>query len=175
MALKRGVVELENNSESWKNDYEKEKKVLQEVLGDKIKEIHHVGSTSIPGLKAKPIIDILIAIENLDNIQEIEKILKKYDYSNRGHQGVEDRYFFAKGPEDARSHYIHFVEKNNATYYNLVWFKKYLLDHPEYIQKYCELKQELAEKYTDERSKYTSGKSNFIQEVIAKAKEEYND
>lgn len=175
MALKRGIVELNDFNDMWNEEYKKEEKLLKEVLGDMIIEIHHVGSTAIKGLKAKPIIDILIAIENLNNIEEIENILKDYDYSNRGHQGVEDRYFFAKGPEDSRTHYIHFVEKNNNTYYNLVYFKRYLLDHIEYIKEYCTLKQNLAIKYPEERSKYTAGKNEFITSVIEKAKEEYND
>lgn len=173
MALQRGIVELNEFSTEWAKEYEAEAKILKEVLGDKILEIHHVGSTSIKGLKAKPVIDILVAIKSLENITEIEEILKDYDYSNRGQQGVEDRYFFAKGKEDARTHYIHFVEPNNNTYYNLILFKKYLLEHEEYIQKYCELKQELAEKYPDERKKYTAGKSEFISNVIKLAHEEY--
>ena len=175
MALKRGIVELENYNEKWKKEYEKERDLLKSVLGDKIIEIEHVGSTSIVGLKAKPVIDILIAINSLDEIEEIEQLLIEYDYSNRGHQGVEDRYFFAKGPEDARSHYIHFVEKDNNTYINLLWFKRHLLKHPEYIEKYCELKQELASQYSEDRKKYTAGKSNFITEVISLAKKEFND
>lgn len=175
MALKRGIVELAEFDSNWTLEYEKEKELLSKVLGEKAIEIHHVGSTSIKGLKAKPVIDILVVIEDLNKIEEIEDLLKEYDYSNRGHQGVEDRYFFAKGPEDSRTHYIHFVEKNNNTYYNLVYFKRYLLDHPESIDEYCELKQDLALKYPEERSKYTAGKNEFITNIIKKAKEEYDD
>ncbi len=175
MALKRGIVELVEYDSNWKKEYENEEKLLKDVLGNRIIEIHHIGSTSIEGLKAKPVIDILIVINSLDEIPEIEKILKPYNYENRGQQGVEDRFFFAKGPEDARSHYIHFVEPNSNTYYNQVYFKRYLIEHPEYIKKYCDLKQDLANKYADERPKYTQGKNEFITDVINKAKEEYND
>ena len=173
MALKRGIVELEDYNYSWKDDYLKEEKLLKELLGNRIIEIHHIGSTSIEGLKAKPIIDILIVIDSLNNISEIEEILSKYDYHNRGQQGVPDRYFFAKGPEEARTHYIHFVEPKSNTYYNQVYFKKYLIEHSEYIKKYCDLKQQLALKYADDRPKYTQGKNEFITDVIKKAKDEY--
>ena len=173
MALKRGIVELEDYNYSWKDDYLKEEKLLKELLGNRIIEIHHIGSTSIEGLKAKPIIDILIVIDSLNNISEIEEILSKYDYHNRGQQGVPDRYFFAKGPEEARTHYIHLVEPKSNTYYNQVYFKKYLIEHPEYIKKYCDLKQQLALKYADDRPKYTQGKNEFITDVIKKAKDEY--
>lgn len=175
MALKRGIVELSDYNPEWKKEYLKEEKLLKKVLKDYIIHIEHVGSTSIEGLKAKPVIDIIIVIKSLKEIPEIENILKDYDYSNRGPQGVDDRMFFAKGPEDGRTHYIHFTEPKSNTYYDLVYFKRYLLEHPEYIKKYCELKQELASKYAEERSKYTAGKNEFIKDVIAKAKEEYHD
>lgn len=96
MSLKRGMVELIDYDENWQEEYKKEEKILKDVLGEKIKEIHHIGSTSILGLKAKPIIDILVVINDLDEIQEIEKELSSYGYENRGHQGVEDRYFLRK-------------------------------------------------------------------------------
>lgn len=175
MALQRGIVELENYDKKWKDDYKKEEKLLKKVLGDIIIEIHHIGSTSIEGLMAKPVIDILIVINDFNEISKIEEILKDYDYENRGPQGVSDRFFFAKGPEVARSHYIHFTYPKSNTYYNQIYFKKYLIEHPEYIKKYCDLKQELAKKYADERPKYTQGKNEFISEVIRLAKEEYND
>ncbi|MDO4394396.1 MAG: GrpB family protein [Mycoplasmatota bacterium] len=175
MALKRGIVELVDYDEKWNEEYETEEELLKSVLADRIIEIHHIGSTSIKGLKAKPVIDILVVIKSLGEIPEIETMLKSYDYENRGQQGVSDRYFFVKGPEDARSHYVHFVEPNSNTYYNQVYFKKYLVEHPEYIKKYCDLKQELANKYADERPKYTKGKNDFITNVIKLAKEEYDD
>ena len=95
MALKRGIVELEDYNSNWEKEYLKEEKLLKEVLKDYIIEIHHIGSTSIKGLKAKPVIDILIVIESLNQIEKIEDILKEYNYTNRGHQGVDDRFFFA--------------------------------------------------------------------------------
>lgn len=174
MALQRGIAMLEDYNPKWKEDYKREELLLKSVLKDRILEIHHIGSTSIEGLKAKPVIDILIVIKSLDEIKEIEDLLEDYDYENRGQQGVADRYFFAKGPEEARSHYIHFTEPNSDTYYNQLYFKKYLIEHPEYNKKYCELKQELATKFAMERPKYTQGKNDFIKEVISLAKEEYD-
>lgn len=174
MALKRGIVELEEFNLEWAKEYEREEKLLKEVLGDKILEIHHVGSTSIKGLKAKPIIDILLVVNSLDEIDEIEKILVNYDYTNMGRQGIEDRYFFPKGSDDARTHYVHIVESKGDTYYNQLLFKKYLLEHEEYIEEYCKLKEDLALKYADDRKKYTASKSSFINKVIDLAKNEYN-
>lgn len=173
MALKRGIVKLEEFSLEWAKEYEKEAKLLKELLGDKVLEIHHVGSTSIKGLKAKPIIDILLVVKSFDELDEIEKMLTDYDYTNMGKQGIEDRYFFPKGSDDARTHYVHMVEAKTDTYYNQLLFKKYLLEHDEYIDKYCKLKEELALKYSDDRKQYTANKSEFINDVIELAKKEY--
>ena len=175
MSLKRGIVKLENHNPNWEKEYKKEEKLLKKLLKDEIIEIHHVGSTSIKGLMAKPIIDILIVIKSLNNIEKIDKILSLYNYHNRGNQGIEDRIFFAKGSDDARTHYIHFTEPNSNTYYDLMYFKKYLEEHPNYLKEYCNLKKELAEKYSLDRKKYTEGKSDFIKNIIKLAKEEYND
>ena len=175
MALKRGIVELHNYNPKWKQEYEEEKELLENVLGNRIIEIHHIGSTSIDGLMAKPIIDILVVIKSLSEIPEIESILQNYNYHNRGNQGVSDRIFFAKGPEEARSHYLHFTELNSDTYFNQIYFKKYLLEHPKYIKKYCDLKKRLAAKYANERKLYTDGKGDFIKKIIDLAKEEYDD
>lgn len=175
MGVKRGTVELEDYNPEWKESYEKERDLLKKVLKDKIVGIEHVGSTAVPGLKSKPIIDICVAIKNLEDAVEFEEILKPYDYHFRGHQGVMDRYFYAKGPEENRTHYVHFETLESDSYQNHILFRDYLIKHPEYIEKYKKLKEELAEKYPEERSKYTAGKSEFIQSVIQLAKEELND
>lgn len=82
MGLKRGMVLLNEYSDNWKNQYLLEEVFLKDKLKNYIIEIEHVGSTSIPGIKAKPIIDILIVIESLNKIDEIENILSKYGYYN---------------------------------------------------------------------------------------------
>lgn len=174
MALKRGIVKLDEYTNDWEKEYLKEEKLLKSLLKDKIIETHHIGSTSIPGLKAKPIIDILIVLKDFDCIDDITNILEHYGYENRGKQGIDDRFFFAKGPDDARTHYIHFTLPNSDTYYNQIYFKKYLIEHPEYIQKYCDLKEKLAKQYANDRPKYTKGKDEFIKSVIAKANQEYD-
>ena len=175
MALKRGIVKLETNYEKWHNEYIHEATFLKEKLKDYIIEIEHVGSTSIKGLMAKPIIDILIVINSFDAIPKIEELLKDYGYLNHGPQGVIDRCFFTKGSDEARTHYLHFTTPKSDTYYDLKYFKKYLIEHPKYIDEYNSLKQELASIYANDRPKYTAGKHEFISKIIDLAKEEYYD
>lgn len=173
MPLQRGIVKLEDYNEKWHDDYIVEEKLLMDVLGDIILEIHHVGSTAIKGLMAKPIIDILLVVNSLEQIEEIEKRLVNLGYINMGCQGIEDRYFFPKGSDEARTHYLHIVEPKSETYYNQILFRNYLNEHQEYVKKYCDLKQELALKYACDRKKYTAAKSDFIKSVVKLAKEEY--
>jgi len=175
MALKRGTVKLESDYEKWHDEYQKEATFLKEKLKDYILEIEHVGSTSIKGLLAKPIIDILIVINSFDDIPKIEELLKDYGYLNHGEQGVIDRCFFTKGPDEARTHYIHFTTPGSDTYYDLKYFKRYLIDHPKYIEEYNLLKEDLSSKYANDRPKYTAGKHEFISSIITLAKEEYHD
>ena len=174
MGLKRGIVVLEEYNLDWIKEFNKEKEILESVLGDFVLEIEHLGSTAIKGLKAKPIIDILMLIDSFNNIDKVEEILKNYNYTNMGMQGVSDRYFFAKGSDDNRTHYLHIVDTKGDTYYNQILFRDYLNKYPEYVKKYCNLKQDLANKYYDDRNKYTAFKSDFISEVIRLAKLEYN-
>lgn len=171
MGLKRGIVVLEDYNDKWKDEYLKEKKLLESVLKDKIIGIEHVGSTSIPGLKSKPIIDICVIVKSLDDVEVFKELLEPYDYHFRGHQGVIDRYFFAKGDEDNRTHYLHLEEKDSDSYQNHILFRDYLINHPSYIKKYEEIKESLANSYSDNREEYTKGKTEFIKNVIELAKE----
>ena len=175
MALKRGTVKLESNYEKWHDEYIHEATFLKEKLKDYILEIEHVGWTSIKGLIAKPIIDILIVINSFNDIPKIENILKEYGYLNHGPQGVADREFFTKGSEEARTHHIHFTTPKSDTYYDLKYFKRYLIEHPKYIEEYNSLKQKLASIYANDRPKYTAGKHEFISNIITLAKEKYHD
>ena len=175
MALARGIVKLMPYDEGWHEEYTKEKELLESLLKDYLLEIHHVGSTSVKGLWAKPIIDILVVIKDLKDIPKIEEILNPYNYENRGQRGIPDRFFFAKGPEEARSHYLHVTLKGSDTYFDQLYFKRYLEEHPEYITKYNNLKMKLAEMYANERPKYTAAKDEFIKEVISLGKKEYQD
>ena len=91
-----------------------------------------------------------------------------------GMHDIDDRYFFAKGSDENRTHYLHIVDTKGNTYYNQILFRDYLNKYPIYVKKYCDLKEELANKYANDRKQYTSFKANFISEIIRLAKEEFN-
>jgi len=107
IGLKRGTVKLSSHHKQWAKLFETEKENLLSALNQFKANIEHVGSTAIPGVPAKPIIDMLLFIPDNINVQKIHDILEKQGYENRGEQGVPGRQIFVKGPEENRTHYLH--------------------------------------------------------------------
>lgn len=175
MSLKVGSVVLEEYNTDWKKMYKEEEKKLKELLTDNIIEIMHVGSTSIEGLCAKPVIDIMVTVKKLQDVEKFKHLFTNdlgYDFRDDG--GEKGEYLVRKGSEDVRTHFIHIIEENSERYENFVYFKKYLELHPEKITEYKELKEELCEKYSDDRKSYTASKNDFIQNIIMSYKKENN-
>jgi len=172
IGLKRGVVKLSKYNPKWKALFEEESNKLLSVASDYFEDIQHMGSTAIPGIVSKPIIDILAAINSLSNISRIIDPLKKLDYIHRGEQGISRRHLFVKGGEEFRTNHLHVVEKNHQEWTKHILFRDYLRANPEEAEEYSRLKQALFKKFELDRKNYTTGKSEFIQVIIKKAKEE---
>lgn len=175
MSLKVGTVVLEEYNSNWKEMYKKEEEILKQLLKDNVIEIRHVGSTSIEGLPAKPVIDIMVTVKNLKCVENFKHLFTEglgYDFRDDG--GVKGEYLVRKGSEDARTHFIHIIEDKSDRYENFVYFKEYLENHPEKIEEYKNLKEELSLKFSDDRKSYTAGKNDFIQNIIQLYKVENN-
>ena len=165
--LKVGTVVLEDYNPLWKEMYNEEERKLKDLLKGNIIEIMHVGSTSIEGLSAKPVIDIMITVKELNDVESFKHLFtRELGYDFREDCGVMGEYLVRKGSEDARTHFIHIIEENSERYENFVYFKKYLESHPEKIIEYQNLKEELCKKYSDDRKSYTASKNEFIQNII---------
>ena len=173
IGLKRGVVKLVPYTYKWKEEYVKEEKLLYSVIGKYALDIEHVGSTSIEGLDAKPIIDIAVAVESLDKLKSFKKLLEDIGYEYRENACTEDRIMFAKGSEDLRTHYLHIETLNGPIWKNHIYFRDYLRLHKEYIHQYSKLKRDLAEKFEDDRYLYTKEKNKFISMILEKAKKNF--
>ncbi len=171
IGLKRGSVQVVPYDSSWVNEYKSEKQRLLEMFGSKILAIEHIGSTSIPGLAAKPIIDINVAIVSLKDAAEFIPGLEKLGYEYMKNRWFEDRYFFPKGPSKFRTHHLNLVEQTNKSeWIDPILFKTYLTEHAEYMDAYATLKLELASKYKDDRDKYTKAKSEFVTIILEQAR-----
>lgn len=174
LGLNKNDVTLVDENPNWKELFETEKDRLQALIGEYVLDIEHVGSTAIPNLKAKPIIDISIAVNELDDVLKFKDILIKNKYNFRDDGGVKGEYLFSKGPEECRTHYIHVVTKDSKRFHDHIVFRDYLLRHPETVVEYEKIKEDLIKKYPHERKKYTEGKNEFITNIIEKADIELN-
>ncbi len=166
IGLPRGVVRLVPYRTEWAKHFEQEATVLSKLLDLPIKEIHHVGSTSIPGISAKPIIDILIVYAHLPNLNDITTILGNEGYSYRENGSTTMKYFFAKGSPDKRTHYLHITSTEAPNWQEQLIFRNALREDLQLRREYQQLKTELGTKYSDNRSEYTIGKTTFIKKII---------
>ncbi len=148
LGLKRKKVELTSYKPIWKRLYKKEEKLLLKTLGKDILDIQHIGSTSVPGVKSKPIIDIAVGVKSLKIGKKFIGPLKKMGYEYRGNAGVRGRLFFAKGGRNNRTHYLHVEKLNSKNWKNHIIFRDYLRSHKKAVREYKKLKETL-EKYNN--------------------------
>jgi GrpB-like predicted nucleotidyltransferase (UPF0157 family) len=161
----------------WPEIFAEEKEHLlaclpREIIG----RIEHFGSTAVPGLAAKPVIDMLVEVRSLEETrQEIVPILEAqgYEYFWRPTWGDDTPPFYAwfikRDSEGRRTHHIHMVERHFEHWERLI-FRDYLRAHPEAAGEYQGLKMSLAERYPHDRVAYTTGKTDFILGVMKQAK-----
>lgn len=167
VGLKEGTVVVSEYDETWNILFEKEKKlIVKQLSGDGI-PVEHFGSTSVPGLCAKPIIDILIGIDSWENAFDYVQPMERIGYTFKGEFGIPFRHYFVKG--DPTMFHVHMVEHNGNMWKEQLLFRNYLRTHPETKTRYADLKKNLAGKYPDDRKKYLDSKAGFIQDVIRKA------
>jgi len=164
----------------WPKIFEEEAAFLRRKLPQNlVRRIEHFGSTAVPGLSAKPIIDILVEVSSLeDTKKQIVPILdaEGYEYFWRPAFGNDGppyyAWFIKRNSEGKRTHHIHMVEEDSELWDRL-YFRDYLRQFPTEAKRYDELKRKLSEEYLNDRVKYTEEKSDFILSVTKKAKEYY--
>ncbi|MFO8109093.1 MAG: GrpB family protein [Thermoplasmata archaeon] len=164
----------------WKEMFREESKYLRDLLPEEqVRRIEHFGSTAVPNLSAKPIIDILVEVKSLEEVKRyIVPILKGvgYEYFWRPTIGNRPPYyawFIKRNPRGERTHHIHMVEKNSELWDRLL-FRDYLREFSDEVKRYDELKRKLSEVYPNDRVKYTEGKTEYVVSVTEKAKEHFS-
>ena len=169
IGLKRGTVILLEHQEDWEKAGKECAKLLSSILGESAVGVQHVGSTSIPGIHAKPIIDIAVGARTLDEVPEYREELSKYGIIFHG-EDIPGQLLFVMGNGDIRTHHIHFVTWNGEAWWNYILFRDYLCTHPEKAKAYDELKMSLAMEYPNDRKAYTNSKDSFIKTIITEAR-----
>jgi len=169
IGLQRKKVKLSSYNPEWKKLYKKEEKLIRSIIEKYILDIQHVGSTSIPNIKAKPIIDIAVGVKSLKIGEKCIKPLERLGYEYKHDAGIKGRHFFVKGNENNRTHYLHVEKLNGKLWKNHILFRDYLIKHKEAVKEYSKLKEELVKKHKDNRDIYTIKKNSFIQKILRKA------
>ena len=171
--LKKGVLEIMDYSEDYAEIYEKEKQELLKIFGDKIKIIDHVGSTSIKGIKSKPIIDILVQTDDLEDFKQFtESNVEGETYTVKKEPTMGGDYLIRKEEDGKVKAFIHVYKTGDMNGITSIMFRDYINSHEDEKKRYEDLKIELYNKYKDDRKKYTYGKDEYIKGVIKKAIEE---
>lgn len=161
IGLEKGVVRLVPYTPEWKQLYEMEKVSLQDRLDAYILDIQHVGSTSIPGMLAKPIVDIAIAIADFEEARVCIPLMEELEYEYKGEFGIPHRHYFVKG--DPRTFHVHMSEIDSLEWENTILFRDYLCQHTDIAKEYAQLKISLALKYPQDRTAYMEGKTAFVE------------
>jgi GrpB-like predicted nucleotidyltransferase (UPF0157 family) len=150
--------------------YEEESRRVSSVLKEEIVRMHHIGSTSIPGMWAKPIIDILLEVKDINRIDRYNNAMIILGYEPRGELGIPGRrYFSREEPIDVRTHHVHAYQLGNRSIERHLAFRDYMIQHPEDAEKYARLKKELAAKFPLDIDSYITGKDKFVEEMEARA------
>lgn len=156
----------------WSTMFTEEAARVWQVLGkDLVVEIEHIGSTAVPGLAAKPIIDLMVGVHSLELAQVAIPALEALGYVYWREDPRPGRMFFVKGMPPyslQRTHHIHIV-KAYGEFWQRKLFRDYLRAHPDEAKRYEALKLELAARFPKDREGYTDGKSEYIQAVMEKA------
>lgn len=163
----------------WPRMFEEEKAhLLGCLLPHRVRRIEHFGSTAVPGLAAKPIVDILVEATDLSETRRrIVPILEEqgYEYFWRPTYGEDQPPFYAwfikRNLAGMRSHHIHMVEAHHSEHWERLLFRDFLIAHPGVALQYQELKRALGTKYPADRRAYTQGKTAFIATVMVQAQQ----
>ncbi|MDP5274198.1 GrpB family protein [Chengkuizengella axinellae] len=164
---------LSKYTSEWEKEYNHEKEKITRVLRPIQIGIEHIGSTSVPGLKAKPTIDIMVGIKDLKDLNQTYKDeLKNIGYEYVHHPDFQERLFLRKGKWRAGTHHLHVYKHNGSHWLSNLLFKNYLIKHPKVLRKYQLLKEQLSDVHKNDRVQYTKAKEPFILNIIELAKKE---
>jgi GrpB-like predicted nucleotidyltransferase (UPF0157 family) len=153
----------------WIESFRREAAVLAGLLGEELVAVHHIGSTSVPGLAAKPIVDMLVEVRAIAAIDDLTPALVERGYLARGEFGIPGRRYLIKGTIEERSHHIHIYEAGNPEIARHLAFRDYLRTHAEDAERYARLKRALAAVYPHDAESYAAGKEALAGEIERKA------
>lgn len=164
------TIEVVPHNRLWAELFEEEAEELVALFGEEVVAVHHIGSTAIPGILAKPIIDILLEVRDIERIDGFNREMVAIGYEPKGAFGIAGRRFFIKRSDTHRTHHVHAFEQGYLAIRRHLAFRDYLRAHPEEAKAYSRLKLELTRRFPHDIEGYMAGKEDFIKEIERKAK-----
>ena len=158
---------LSKHDPNWDSRYESERATLLKLFGGRVRAIEHVGSTAIPSIAAKPIVDIMMGVDSLDDFTTDQPALRKAGYAwGHGDSLEPDWRFYIKYEKEERLVHLHVVRFRGDFWVRTIRFRDYLRGHPKAARKYETLKRQLVDKFRNDRARYVAGKSAFIDDIL---------
>jgi GrpB-like predicted nucleotidyltransferase (UPF0157 family) len=155
---------------AWPEAFEREAAALRSVFGELLVAIHHIGSTAVPGLKAKPVIDIMPIVTDISAVDALVEQMSTLSYATRGEGGIPGRRYFFREIGEIRTHNVHvFAESNTDSIERHLAVRDYLRQHPDQAAAYGVLKADLAQRVNHDIDAYMDGKDEFVQRLQAAA------
>jgi GrpB-like predicted nucleotidyltransferase (UPF0157 family) len=172
IGLERDTVRLAPYEPEWARLYEAERARLQAAVGEHVLDIQHVGSTAIPGIVAKPILDIAAAVRSFEAAFVCIEPIVALGYEYYGENGIPRRHYFVRrDPVSGQTIiHLHMNELGGPDWENQILFRDYMLAHPGTAAQYTALKRDLAAQYPHDREAYTDAKAPFIEHVLRLAR-----
>ena len=155
-------VELVPHNPEWSQLADEEAKLILENLSITVIGIYHIGSTSVPGIKAKPIIDFVMEVKDLEDVIQSITVLEGLGYISKGEYGIPGRQFFTKDTHGERSHHLHVFQTGHPDIERHLVFRDFLRANPEAAREYEKIKEKLAKRFPKASGSYTEAKSDFI-------------
>lgn len=164
------AVEIFPYDPAWPAEFERERASVARILGENARLIEHMGSTAVPGLPAKPVIDVIVLVDDLAAARSGVPALEATGYSFWADNPDKSKLFLVRGlpPAQRRTHHLHIYTDADEVRRHLV-FRDFLRANPDAAAAYLALKQDLAARHRDDREAYTSGKQSFIDALVAGA------
>jgi GrpB-like predicted nucleotidyltransferase (UPF0157 family) len=163
-------IELLASNPAWQKDFREEEHHIRQALGEHIARIHHVGSTAIRGIRAKPIVDIAVESSNYPPSEDVIEVLRGLGYSRRGESGVPGRHWFTKG--EPRTHHLHWCPLNGEVVRRQAVFVERLNSDATLAHEYEMLKIDLANRFPYDHDAYALGKSKFVERIVGNSNAE---
>ena len=155
-------VELVPHNPEWSQLADEESRRILECISIPVIGIYHIGSTSVPGIKAKPILDFVLEVEDMEAFIKESGNLEKLRYVSKGEYGIPGRQFFTKDTLGERTHHLHVFQQGHQDIERHLVFRDFLRSNLEAAKEYENLKEKLAKRFPKKSDMYTEAKSDFI-------------